>query len=826
VIDDERLQELLGKASSLYNNGHYQGAIEAWQEALSVDPSNQKAREGIRMATLLIGEWEPVASGRAGPEPAADAPDPDVSSLAPEEVEARLELGMARVKQLISERQFIEALEGAQGLLPLAPESEELQRLLEEARQGFESAPFVDEHLTLARELLEQERYAEAEAECRKIFVMDTRHPAGLALMKEIKERVQQSLQRAASQMGGMTVKLSLPQVPRRPDAAAGTRAPEKPAAAREAAVPDEPVAAAGPVAAGEAEPVGAGAAGAPEGITPAGEPILDLATGDLAKEQEEVRSRDLLEQAFEQAGEEAAPPGGPPVPETATGESPFEPAHDPTGSPETVEAKTVVPPRVRTAAQAPAPDDGTRPAAPVEPAPPSAPAVRAAGPKVTARPPSPSGPEEDPSAWEAELAQLNLKEGQRGILKGTGAKPGSIPVAESPDVDLMSLLDGDLGSGGGAEPAKAAAAPPPPAESKPSTMKPRPGARPEARRADPVTEVPVVRQAPAARPRGGDRSRSTPSPEPHPRSSVPRLFALLGLLIVAGAGAAWHFYFQPRLAAAGAGLPPVVGSPPQGTPAGPDVAPGPIPTPIGGPSRPQTQEAGPPAGEPGEAAVVNVAPAPAPPIEPPGSGGPAAAPGGEKRGAAPAGAPATYVPIKPEQTPRLSPEETRRRIASYTADGRRLLALGKWREARAKFVAVLALDPANLDVKEMADQAQAKIDDEQRLMNDMDSARQLVQDKDFENALRKLYRLPRDRGLGDIDLYIRNAWFNWAVVLLKAGNSKDAVNKLNEVLVIDPDDAEALRLQEVAERYTAKAKDRVYYAFTDTLRLRAFDQR
>jgi tetratricopeptide (TPR) repeat protein len=260
-------------------------------------------------------------------------------------------------------------------------------------------------------------------------------------------------------------------------------------------------------------------------------------------------------------------------------------------------------------------------------------------------------------------------------------------------------------------------------------------------------------------------------------------------------------------------------------------VAPGPIPTPIGGPSRPQPQEGQPAAGEPAGVAAVTAAPElaatePAAPAESPGPPGGGARPEVENPAAAPAGTPAADVPIKPREAPRLSPEETRRRIASYTADGRRLLALGKWREARAKFLAVLALDAANLDVKEMAAEAQAKIDDEQRLMNDMDSARQLVKDKDYENALRKLYRMPRDRGLGDIDLYIRNAWFNWAVVLLKAGNSKDAINKLNEVLVLDPDDAEALRLQEVAERYTAKAKDRVYYAFTDTLKLRAFDQR
>ncbi len=55
MIDEELLQELLAKASSLYNNGDYQGAIDTWNEVLQADPSNSKAREGIQMSHLLIG---------------------------------------------------------------------------------------------------------------------------------------------------------------------------------------------------------------------------------------------------------------------------------------------------------------------------------------------------------------------------------------------------------------------------------------------------------------------------------------------------------------------------------------------------------------------------------------------------------------------------------------------------------------------------------------------------------------------------------------------------------------------------------------------------
>jgi hypothetical protein len=503
------------------------------------------------------------------------------------------------------------------------------------------------------------------------------------------------------------------------------------------------------------------------------------------------------------------------------------------------VEAKTVVAPALRTAAAAspgapaedaakPAPGQAAKPAAPAPATHPPA-AAPATGAKRGASAEKPPQAKDDPSAWETELAQLNLREGARGMLKGTGARPGSVPAAEVGDEDLMALLDGEIGGpapppaapGGEPAPAPAAGAHPPAARTAPA----KPAREPKHVEA---AAEPAVRERPAERPRETERPRpSRPPAAPRTRSSGPALYVLLGLILLAGGGAAWYFYFQPRMTAAGAGAPAQVGSPPQGTPAGPEPIETPIPTPIGGPSRPQGD------GAPGETIGGQVATAGAPGA-PDASAPPAAATpqpqSAPPPAAGPAGpaaaAPPSPGPIKPEEAPRLSPEETRRRIAVFTGDGRRLMGQGKWREARAKFNAVLALDPANLDVKEMADQVQAKIDEEQRLQNDMDSAKQLMKDKDFENALRKLYRLPRDKGLGDIDLFIRNAWFNWAVVQLKAGNSKDAINKLNEVLTLDPDDAEAIRLQEVAERYTAKAKDRVYYAFTDTLRLRAFDQR
>ena len=852
MIDDEALQELLAKASSLYNNGEYKGAIEAWQEALGVDPGSQKAREGIRMATLLLGDIDSAPQGPAQEAATLPADGAEATAGLPaEEVEAQVDLGLARVKQLLAERNYSEAIDGAQGLLALAPDSPEIQRLLEEAQHAFESAPFIDEHLALARELLTQERFSDAEAECKKVFTLDATHPGAKSLLKDIRDKIQANLKAAASQLGGMTVKLTMPQA-----IAAGVKL-------RSSAAPEPPAARAPKAAAPEPPEV-------PEEQEAAEEPP-QLDTGEAAAMQEDVAARAALEAAFEDPSLGATQPE----------ESPFElsdhgscgagaPAPAPAKE-QVVEAKTIRPPSSRVVPKGPTPEE--IPAPVVEPAaapgpvmpPPvvsahgkktsEAPASAAAKtstkmtpPQASASktaPPQPVAPqahaaadggvpvadvaEDAKAAWETELTQLNLKEKERGILRGTGAKAGGAP-AQAGDLDLMSLLDtGGMPGFPGPE----AEQPASPAPSVP-VAKPRETAKTHARHHAPV-ERPATREAPATAPRL--RPPDRPRPAAVHKSGFPVMKLLLYLILLGGLGAGgWYAYQQPELvqelmsrvrALTGGGHPSQPDAPPAGSPSGTADGHAPIPTPIGGTSRQQTAT-----GQAGDSAT-GTAPqpqaspgAPSPgtaPAPPPGQG--AAQVAGTVPPPAANRVPAPTGPIKPA-TPPMSKEEMQRKITAYSADGRRLLGMGKWREARAKFNAVLALDPANMEVKDMADKAQAKIDEDQALQNEFDSTKSAFDDKDYENALRLLYRLPRDKGLGDIDRYIRNAWYNWAVVLLKAGNSRDALVKLSESLTIDPDDAQALKLQDVAERYTNRAKDRTYYAFTDSLTLRNLDQR
>ena len=821
MIDDEKLQELLTRASSLYHDGEYQGAITAWQDALSIDPSSQKAKEGVRMATLLLGDWQPPPPGPEAPKTDAAPADGQESTagLSSEELEARVDLGVARVKELLAKRQYADALEGARGLLPIDPNSENVKRIVEEAQQAFEAAPFIEEHLTLARELFDQERFSEAETQCEKVFALDQGHPEAQDLLAKIKGRMGQSLEQAASQLGGMTVKLSA----------------------------DEVVALTGPA------------------EHPRPTPDLET-TGEAAASQEEVASRTALEAAFNQAGiqEEDKTAGGVSPGEAATGEpttvgQPEKPAEGPV----VVEAKTVRPPTMRLVKR-PTPAPAASVATPSPPAAPASTAAPQTGPSTSkqaggqhktgphqsisdTKQPDPKGapvsPAEDAAAWEADLAQLNLKVGERDLLRGVEGKGGGTAPIDGVDADLMSLLDTDIGgfkeTAGGSRPEKSA---------------PAAGAGEGDVDGPPVEEidaVPIAAPAPVAAKQDtriselsgdlleGMLPQKLPSKRARPRSNVaaPRakkgssglkVFFFLVLLLGAGGAAGWWYFIKPQtgmdIAWLSSFLPQLLGG--AGSPTQPEPPPssdlpgvftgelqGPIPTPLGGGQRPTGQD---PQAAPSQAAgmvegdvLEPPEPAPEEPAKP-----------------IPDGVDLSPEQIKGKAEPRLTQAEINRKAAAFKTDGARLLRRGKWREARAKFMAALALDPVNFEIKELLDQAQSKIDEEDRLTAQFDSAKGLYADKDYQNCLWKLYRLPRDKGLGNIDLFIRNAWYNWAVITMRAGDVGGTLERLQEVLTLDPDDSAALDIQKVAEKYRLRAKDRIFYTYTERLKLRDFDER
>lgn len=166
-MDEKKLQQLMDLASAAYNQGKYPEAIARWKEALELDPENQQAREGIRMANLLVVNWEGSQAEAAGGELTIESPGADPQT------QEKIEFGIRRVRDLLASGRHKEAMEGCQLLVELAPGMSAVRQLHEEVAHALEAGPFVEEHLGRARKLLAAGRTAEAAEEARKVLTVE-----------------------------------------------------------------------------------------------------------------------------------------------------------------------------------------------------------------------------------------------------------------------------------------------------------------------------------------------------------------------------------------------------------------------------------------------------------------------------------------------------------------------------------------------------------------------------------------------------------------------------------------------------------------------------
>jgi len=635
-------QQLLTKATALYHSGDYRQAIQVWQELLTLEPQNQRAQEGIRMASLLLEEAQTADSNRpiAGENAASETP----------EVIAKVRDGIQKVRAFLSAARYLDAMEVCQALLQLAPRSEAVREVLEEARDAYEAQPFIDEHLEIARQLFVQERLDEATAEIQKIFFLSANHGEAKKLESKI-EALKQKHSPATE--------------PAAPPAAA----------------------------------VKSGSDTQQLQIPPDFGDTLDL------------------------------PP-------------------DPVAAPVTAK-------------------DASESPAPAEP-------LRKAGDQPILN--------ED---WEAELAQLSIGS------SATPEPPQQADTAQEPEpIPLTDLSEHSSLSAASSTPGpKSRSAP----DRKSGSRQPLPdldlselGSSPPEGESGRVEGKLRTSRSEAKSPEKSNRVHRAES-----RSgggfSVAKLG--LGMVVILGlAAGGWWMLGQRSANASGQGG--GQGAPPTG------------PLPI--------HRRAPVAGS--SAAPSNVG------LSSTGS-----------RPANPASAQAA-VPEIPGATAdpasSLSPEEAKREISGLFATGKAQMQKNGYEAAVATFSKILDLDPANLEAKEQFDEAASKVQEQKKLEEDLQTGKQLFVEKDYESALRKFYRLPKDRNLGEVDLFIRNAWFNWAVVSLKGGNCIEALQRLDEDLNLHPDDQEAAKLREVAEHYRDRPKDKVFYANVDRLTYRTLNQK
>ncbi len=171
----ERITALLDEAAERYNQGQYEQAVQLWREVLELSPAEQKAREGIRMASLLMAEHGGSTAAVATAAPSEGTPTPPSPAADDEKVAA----GLARVRELMAAGEMEQALEGCTILSELAPESPEVRALAEEIGRsaGFtpKEAPEGDVEALLveARAALEEGRNKDATAAASKALQID-----------------------------------------------------------------------------------------------------------------------------------------------------------------------------------------------------------------------------------------------------------------------------------------------------------------------------------------------------------------------------------------------------------------------------------------------------------------------------------------------------------------------------------------------------------------------------------------------------------------------------------------------------------------------------
>src|SRR5262249_7951243 len=137
TMDPERTKKLLEEAAERYNEGSYEEAITHWRKVLAEDPSNQKAREGIRMASLLTTDFHSHPAG--ADEEAAGAGHRDDAAT-----RARVEAGRARVRELAEAGDIASALEGCALLSEIAPDLPEVKELTARLRRQKGAAKPAD----------------------------------------------------------------------------------------------------------------------------------------------------------------------------------------------------------------------------------------------------------------------------------------------------------------------------------------------------------------------------------------------------------------------------------------------------------------------------------------------------------------------------------------------------------------------------------------------------------------------------------------------------------------------------------------------------------
>ncbi len=171
-MDRQDTLQLHERASESYLRGDYREALAAWQSVLRIDPGDEQALEGVRLAAMLA-EGSPNAMPPM-PDVAFGRSDPAELRRRIDEVDARMEAGDLQG-----------AAGAAEALAAEFPSDPSVLEAQNRARIALEAEPFIQEQLVLANAGLVAGRIVEAEAACRRILSVDPHHFEATNLLRQ-----------------------------------------------------------------------------------------------------------------------------------------------------------------------------------------------------------------------------------------------------------------------------------------------------------------------------------------------------------------------------------------------------------------------------------------------------------------------------------------------------------------------------------------------------------------------------------------------------------------------------------------------------------------
>jgi len=170
---------------------------------------------------------------------------------------------------------------------------------------------------------------------------------------------------------------------------------------------------------------------------------------------------------------------------------------------------------------------------------------------------------------------------------------------------------------------------------------------------------------------------------------------------------------------------------------------------------------------------------------------------------------------------PAMSAAERDRTVAASLAQANQRMAAGDFGGAVVSFNEALRADPMNLDAKRGLNEAGERYKERKAEQDALEAIKLGFRDGEYTSALRLAYRLPPTIPESYISAIKAAGWYNLAIVALRAGDCREAISHLDEVLAVNADDADATKLREFASAHAEAPKDRAFLDYVEALPFR-----